>query len=123
MAPSPQAVKHQQETLTRRAVPSASQGTAPASNNPFPLLSSLAAAGAVSPVPRYPCQEWGTEWSACSATCGLGFATRVSNQNRLCRLETQRRLCMARPCPALPAAFPAVSQGWGEPLPPGNTFG
>ncbi|NWR48567.1 WISP2 protein, partial [Regulus satrapa] len=66
-------------------------------------------ARAVSPLLRHPCQEWGTEWSACSATCGLGFATRVSNQNRQCRLETQRRLCMARPCPALPAAFPAVS--------------
>ncbi|KAL2296867.1 hypothetical protein Nmel_014918, partial [Mimus melanotis] len=58
--------------------------------------------GAVSPLLRHPCQEWGTEWSACSATCGLGFATRVSNQNRYCRLETQRRLCMVRPCPALP---------------------
>ncbi|NXY36631.1 WISP2 protein, partial [Pomatorhinus ruficollis] len=104
------AVKHQQEAhLTRPAMPAASQGSCTASNHPFPLMSSLAAAGAVSPVPRYPCQEWGTEWSACSATCGLGFATRVSNQNRYCRLETQRRLCMARPCPALPAAFPAVS--------------
>nr|XP_009932189.1 PREDICTED: WNT1-inducible-signaling pathway protein 2 [Opisthocomus hoazin] len=30
-----------------------------------------------------------------------------SNQTRYCRLETQRRLCMARPCPALPAASPA----------------
>ncbi|RMB95658.1 hypothetical protein DUI87_27770 [Hirundo rustica rustica] len=77
-------------------------------------------ARAVSPLLPSPCQEWGTEWSACSATCGLGFATRVSNQNRYCRLETQRRLCMLRPCPALPAAFPAVSEGWGELLPLGN---
>ncbi|XP_066186522.1 LOW QUALITY PROTEIN: CCN family member 5 [Sylvia atricapilla] len=86
------------------------QLNAPASN-PFPVVSSLAAAGAVSPLPPSPCPEWGTEWSACSATCGLGFATRVSNQNRYCRLETQRRLCMARPCPALPAAFPARGRG------------
>uniref|UniRef100_A0A8B9IAR4 Cellular communication network factor 5 n=1 Tax=Anser brachyrhynchus TaxID=132585 RepID=A0A8B9IAR4_9AVES len=34
-------------------------------------------------------------WSACSATCGVGISTRVSNQNRSCRLETQRRLCCA----------------------------
>ncbi|KAF4793317.1 WNT1 inducible signaling pathway protein 2 [Turdus rufiventris] len=77
------------------------------------LRDARAAPGAVSPLLRHPCQEWGTEWSACSATCGLGFATRVSNQNRYCRLETQRRLCMLRPCPALPAAFP-VSEGWVE---------
>uniref|UniRef100_A0A8C9NF25 Cellular communication network factor 5 n=1 Tax=Serinus canaria TaxID=9135 RepID=A0A8C9NF25_SERCA len=76
--------------------------------------------GAVSPLLRYPCPQWGTEWSACSATCGLGFASRVSNQNRFCRLETQRRLCTAGPCPALPAALPAVSEGWGELLPPGT---
>uniref|UniRef100_A0A672TVW8 CCN family member 5 n=1 Tax=Strigops habroptila TaxID=2489341 RepID=A0A672TVW8_STRHB len=70
--------------------------------------------GDVSPLLPYPCQEWSTEWSACSATCGMGFSTRVSNQNRYCRLETQRRLCMARPCPALPAASPVVSEGLGE---------
>ncbi|KAF2979381.1 hypothetical protein EK904_005622, partial [Melospiza melodia maxima] len=76
---------------------------------PTPLspVSCLAAPGAVSPLLRYPCPPWGTEWSPCSATCGLGFASRVSNQNRLCRLETQRRLCSAGPCPALPAALPA----------------
>uniref|UniRef100_A0A8B9UXG3 Cellular communication network factor 5 n=1 Tax=Anas zonorhyncha TaxID=75864 RepID=A0A8B9UXG3_9AVES len=60
-----------------------------------------------------PSSPWGTEWSACSATCGVGISTRVSNQNRFCRLETQRRLCMARPCPALPVAPPVVSEGLG----------
>uniref|UniRef100_A0A672TZM6 CCN family member 5 n=1 Tax=Strigops habroptila TaxID=2489341 RepID=A0A672TZM6_STRHB len=71
---------------------------------------------AVSPLLPYPCQEWSTEWSACSATCGMGFSTRVSNQNRYCRLETQRRLCMARPCPALPAASPVVrTRNWSFP--------
>ncbi|XP_040544527.2 CCN family member 5 isoform X4 [Gallus gallus] len=67
------------------------------------LLQSTGAARAV----PYPCQPWGTEWSACSATCGVGFSTRVSNQNPYCRLETQRRLCVLRPCLALPVASPA----------------
>ncbi|NWX95197.1 WISP2 protein, partial [Nothoprocta ornata] len=57
----------------------------------------------------YPCEEWSTEWSACSATCGMGFSSRVSNQNRHCRLQTQTRLCVVRPCQALPPAAPAVS--------------
>ncbi|OXB54957.1 hypothetical protein ASZ78_006121 [Callipepla squamata] len=75
----------------------------------------LQSAGAAPAVP-YPCQPWGTEWSACSATCGVGFSTRVSNQNRSCRLETQRRLCVVRPCPALPAASPAHPMAANAPL-------
>ncbi|XP_032275677.1 WNT1-inducible-signaling pathway protein 2 [Phoca vitulina] len=51
------------------------------------------------PPPGAPCPEWSTAWGPCSTTCGLGVATRVSNQNRLCRLETQRRLCLPGPCP------------------------
>ncbi|XP_074744346.1 CCN family member 5 isoform X2 [Strix uralensis] len=70
-----------------------------------------AAPRAASPPLPYPCQEWSTEWSACSVTCGVGFSARVSNQNRYCRLETQRRLCMARPCPALPVASLARGKG------------
>ncbi|XP_059263967.1 CCN family member 5 [Mustela nigripes] len=51
------------------------------------------------PPPGAPCPEWSTAWGPCSTTCGLGVATRVSNQNLLCRLETQRRLCLLGPCP------------------------
>ncbi|XP_023984315.1 CCN family member 5 isoform X1 [Physeter macrocephalus] len=56
--------------------------------------------GLVAPAaPAVSCPEWSTAWGPCSTTCGLGVATRVSNQNRFCRLETQRRLCLLGPCP------------------------
>uniref|UniRef100_A0A8C4IZ73 CCN family member 5 n=1 Tax=Dromaius novaehollandiae TaxID=8790 RepID=A0A8C4IZ73_DRONO len=79
-----------------------------------PLLQD-AAAGNVQPglALPFPCEEWSTAWSACSATCGMGFSTRVSNQNRYCRLETQRRLCVVRPCQAPPGASPVVSEAFG----------
>ncbi|KAM8945319.1 CCN family member 5 [Pelodytes ibericus] len=44
------------------------------------------------------CTEWSTEWSACSTSCGMGVSLRVSNKNQYCRLETQSRLCVVRPC-------------------------
>lgn len=47
---------------------------------------------------RANCLVQTTEWSACSKTCGMGISTRVTNDNALCRLEKQSRLCMVRPC-------------------------
>lgn len=116
--------EHHQETPhfpTTQGYACSTRCTVPGSKHPFPFISFHPAPGAVSPLLPYPCQEWGTEWSACSVTCGVGFSTRVSNQNRYCRLETQRRLCMARPCPALPAASPVVSASV-KMVPLGNRF-
>ncbi|KAJ6665673.1 hypothetical protein lerEdw1_002043 [Lerista edwardsae] len=59
----------------------------------------------------YQCEEWSTQWSACSATCGIGIATRVSNQNQYCRLETQTRLCIHGPCQSLMGITSMVSDG------------
>ncbi|XP_038655801.1 CCN family member 2a isoform X2 [Scyliorhinus canicula] len=47
---------------------------------------------------RANCLVQTTEWSACSKTCGMGISSRVTNDNRECRLEKQTRLCMVRPC-------------------------
>ncbi|KAK3547319.1 hypothetical protein QTP86_018851 [Hemibagrus guttatus] len=56
--------------------------------------------------PGFNCIYQSTEWSACSRTCGQGISTRVSNRNTVCRLEQEIRLCMIRPCQALPLQRP-----------------
>ncbi|XP_044154550.1 CCN family member 5 isoform X1 [Bufo gargarizans] len=47
---------------------------------------------------KFNCPEWSTEWGSCSTDCGIGISLRVTNQNSFCRLESQSRLCMVRPC-------------------------
>ncbi|KAM6985151.1 cellular communication network factor 1, like 1 [Aplochiton taeniatus] len=39
-----------------------------------------------------------TDWSPCSATCGMGVSSRVTNSNAECRLSRETRLCQIRPC-------------------------
>lgn len=48
--------------------------------------------------PRDNCIVQTTEWSECSATCGMGISSRVTNDNERCQLERQTRICMIRPC-------------------------
>ncbi|XP_026778075.3 cellular communication network factor 1, like 1 [Pangasianodon hypophthalmus] len=39
-----------------------------------------------------------TDWSPCSATCGMGVSSRVTNSNAECRLVKETRLCQIREC-------------------------
>lgn len=55
---------------------------------------------AVSPAPteKGACVKETTDWSACSATCGIGLSIRVTNENTDCRSKQERRICLVRPC-------------------------
>ncbi|XP_016387398.1 protein CYR61-like [Sinocyclocheilus rhinocerous] len=44
-----------------------------------------------------------TDWSPCSATCGMGVSSRVTNSNPECRLVSETRLCQIRECGVNPA--------------------
>ncbi|KAL4622648.1 hypothetical protein GN956_G19785 [Arapaima gigas] len=44
------------------------------------------------------CFSQTTDWSECSATCGVGVSSRVTNSNAECRLVRENRLCQVRPC-------------------------
>ncbi|KAL0193327.1 hypothetical protein M9458_011623, partial [Cirrhinus mrigala] len=39
-----------------------------------------------------------TDWSPCSATCGMGVSSRVTNSNPECRLVSETRLCQIQEC-------------------------
>uniref|UniRef100_A0AAR2LF69 Cellular communication network factor 1, like 2 n=1 Tax=Pygocentrus nattereri TaxID=42514 RepID=A0AAR2LF69_PYGNA len=47
-----------------------------------------------------------TDWSPCSATCGMGVSSRVTNSNVECRLMKESRLCQIRECGGTPALTP-----------------
>lgn len=46
-----------------------------------------------------------TDWSPCSATCGMGVSSRVTNSNAECRLARETQLCQIRECdlPLIPS--------------------
>ncbi|XP_048858426.1 CCN family member 1-like isoform X2 [Brienomyrus brachyistius] len=44
------------------------------------------------------CLPQTTDWSECSATCGMGVSSRVTNSNAECQLIRETRLCQIRLC-------------------------
>ncbi|XP_063051275.1 cellular communication network factor 1, like 2 [Engraulis encrasicolus] len=44
------------------------------------------------------CNPQSTGWSECSATCGFGVSSRITNENPECRLVKETRLCQIREC-------------------------
>lgn len=47
-----------------------------------------------------------TDWSPCSATCGMGVSSRVTNSNAECQLVKETRLCQIRECGSSQLASP-----------------
>ncbi|TRY83201.1 hypothetical protein DNTS_035112 [Danionella cerebrum] len=49
-------------------------------------------------IPPSSCFYQVTDWSPCSASCGMGVSSRVTNNNPECQLTSQTRLCQIREC-------------------------
>ncbi|TRY65461.1 hypothetical protein DNTS_030053 [Danionella cerebrum] len=50
---------------------------------------------------RGACLHQTSSWTQCSRSCGLGLSSRVSNENKQCKLMKETRLCNIRPCSSL----------------------
>ncbi|KAI2661363.1 CCN family member 1 [Labeo rohita] len=55
------------------------------------------------PFPSTECFPQTTDWSECSASCGFGISSRVTNSNAQCKLVRETRLCQIRECDITPA--------------------
>ncbi|KAL2092426.1 hypothetical protein ACEWY4_012224 [Coilia grayii] len=64
--------------------------------NSFQEVLSLPVARVIAP--ETSCIPQSTGWSECSATCGFGVSSRVTNENPECRLAREMRLCQIREC-------------------------
>ncbi|XP_041665759.1 CCN family member 2b isoform X2 [Cheilinus undulatus] len=68
------------------------------SSDPLSVFRSAPPYGLPLESPRDNCIVQTTDWSECSATCGMGVSSRITNDNQHCQLERQTRICMIRPC-------------------------
>lgn len=55
------------------------------------------------PILSSECFPQTTDWSGCSASCGFGISSRVTNSNGQCKLVRETRLCQIRECDMTPA--------------------
>lgn len=68
------------------------------STNPVSVFIQASPHGPLAESPSDNCIVQTTEWSECSATCGMAVSSRITNDNQRCQLERQTRICMVRPC-------------------------
>ncbi|KAK2840638.1 hypothetical protein Q7C36_012217 [Tachysurus vachellii] len=57
----------------------------------------------LSQVPSSECVPQTTDWSKCSASCGFGVSSRVTNANPRCKLVRETRLCRIHQCDTMTA--------------------
>ncbi|XP_034560107.1 CCN family member 2b [Notolabrus celidotus] len=70
----------------------------PSSDPTSGLLRHVSPHGPPAESPRDNCIVQTTKWSECSASCGMGVSSRITNDNQHCQLERQTRICIIRPC-------------------------
>ncbi|XP_076013228.1 CCN family member 2b [Genypterus blacodes] len=68
------------------------------SSSPVSVFRKVSPHSPMSESPRDNCIVQTTEWSECSASCGMAVSSRITNDNERCHLERQSRICMVRPC-------------------------
>lgn len=83
---------------TRPLTAGSSQIQSLPSSYPALLFKNTSPLGLPEENPRDNCIIQTTEWSECSASCGMGVSFRITNNNQHCQMERQTRICMLRPC-------------------------
>ncbi|XP_030597832.1 CCN family member 2b [Archocentrus centrarchus] len=87
-----------QYQLFQSGIAGSSQIQSLPSSYPTLVLKNTSPLGLPEENPRDNCIIQTTEWSQCSASCGMGVSFRITNNNQHCQLERQTRICTVRPC-------------------------
>ncbi|XP_030596355.1 CCN family member 2-like [Archocentrus centrarchus] len=87
-----------QYQLFQSVIAGSSQIQSLPSSYPTLVLKNTSPLGLPEENPRDNCIIQTTEWSQCSASCGMGVSFRITNNKQHCQLERQTRICTVRPC-------------------------